>query len=53
MFNMLTEDPGEVSYTNIGGLSEQIRELRYVIELRLTNTELFVRVGIKTSKVIF
>merc|ERR1719232_856537 len=50
VFNMLTEDPGEVSYTNIGGLSEQIRELREVIELPLTNPELFVRVGIKAPK---
>jgi 26S proteasome regulatory subunit T4 len=50
VFGMLTEDPGEVSYTNIGGLSEQIRELREVIELPLTNPELFVRVGIKAPK---
>jgi len=50
VFNMLTEDPGEISYTNIGGLSEQIRELREVIELPLTNPELFVRVGIKAPK---
>merc|ERR1719433_1831722 len=50
VFNMLTEDPGEVSYTNIGGLSEQIRELREVIELPLTNPELFIRVGIKAPK---
>merc|ERR1719433_1582316 len=50
VFNMLTEDPGSVSYTNIGGLSEQIRELREVIELPLTNPELFQRVGIKPPK---
>merc|ERR1719245_72031 len=50
VFNMLTEDPGKVSYTNIGGLSEQIREMREVIELPLTNPELFVRVGIKAPK---
>merc|ERR1719361_2224008 len=50
VFNMLTEDPGEISYTNIGGLSEQVRELREVIELPLTNPELFVRVGIKPPK---
>merc|ERR1719150_3301856 len=50
VFNMLTEDPGEVSYTNIGGLSEQIREMREVIELPLTNPELFVRVGIQAPK---
>merc|ERR550539_1432642 len=50
VFNMLAEDPGDISYTNIGGLSEQIRELREVIELPLTNPELFVRVGIKAPK---
>lgn len=50
VFNMLAEDPGDISYTNIGGLSEQIRELREVIELPLTNPELFLRVGIKAPK---
>merc|ERR1719450_1591771 len=50
VFNMLTEDPGSISYTNIGGLSEQIRELREVIELPLTNPELFGRVGIPPPK---
>jgi 26S proteasome regulatory subunit T4 len=41
------EEDGGVSFSEIGGLSEQIRELREVIELPLTNPELFVRVGIK------
>jgi 26S proteasome regulatory subunit T4 len=50
VFNMLTEDPGDVSYQEIGGLNEQIRELREVIELPLTNPELFLRVGIKPPK---
>merc|ERR1719331_3066618 len=44
VFNMLSEDPGNVSYGEIGGLSSQIRELREVIELPLTNPELFLRV---------
>ncbi|KAG9328957.1 hypothetical protein JZ751_009086 [Albula glossodonta] len=44
------EDPGSVSYSEIGGLSEQIRELREVIELPLTNPELFQRVGIIPPK---
>eukprot|EP00545_Synedropsis_sp_CCMP1620_P007566 CAMPEP_0119007590 /NCGR_PEP_ID=MMETSP1176-20130426/3113_1 /TAXON_ID=265551 /ORGANISM="Synedropsis recta cf, Strain CCMP1620" /LENGTH=426 /DNA_ID=CAMNT_0006959771 /DNA_START=63 /DNA_END=1343 /DNA_ORIENTATION=- len=39
-----------VSFGDIGGLNEQIRELREVIELPLTNPELFVRVGIKAPK---
>lgn len=48
---MLNEDPGGISFSEIGGLSEQIRELREVIELPLTNPELFIRVGIKPPKV--
>ena len=40
-----------VSFSDIGGLTEQVRELREVIELPLTNPELFVRVGIKAPKV--
>lgn len=50
VFHMMTEDPGNVSYSEVGGLNEQIRELREVIELPLTNPELFVRVGIKAPK---
>jgi len=50
VFHMLTEDPGNVGYAEIGGLTEQIRELREVIELPLTNPELFIRVGIKPPK---
>jgi len=30
VYNMSHEDPGDVSYAAIGGLSEQIRELREV-----------------------
>ena len=30
VFNMTAEDPGEVSYASVGGLGEQIRELREV-----------------------
>jgi hypothetical protein len=51
VFNMLSEDPGKVDYSSIGGLGEQIRELRESIELPLMNPELFVRVGIKPPKV--
>jgi len=50
VFHMKAEDPGNVSYSTIGGLSDQIRELREVIELPLTNPELFLRVGIKPPK---
>ena len=44
------EDPGEIQYSSVGGLNEQIRELREVIELPLINPELFQRVGIKAPK---
>jgi len=50
VFHMLNEDPGDVSYSSVGGLNEQIRELREVIELPLINPELFQRVGIKAPK---
>ncbi|CAB1339904.1 unnamed protein product [Coregonus sp. 'balchen'] len=43
VYNMSHEDPGSISYSEIGGLAEQIRELREVIELPLTNPELFLR----------
>eukprot|EP01134_Creolimax_fragrantissima_P002484 CFRG2484T1 len=50
VYNMTSEDPGNIQYGEIGGLSEQIRELREVIELPLLNPELFLRVGIKPPK---
>ena len=50
VYNMLHEDPGHVDYSAIGGLGEQIRELRESIELPLMNPELFLRVGINPPK---
>ena len=50
VYNMMQEDPGKVDYSMIGGLSEQIREIRESIELPLMNPELFQRVGIKPPK---
>lgn len=50
VYSMTTFNPGEMSFGQIGGLSEQIRELREVIELPLKNPELFQRVGIKQPK---
>lgn len=50
VYNMTIEDPGEVSYSQIGGLGDQIRELREAIELPLMNPELFGRVGINPPK---
>ncbi|RKP36715.1 26S protease regulatory subunit 10B [Dimargaris cristalligena] len=50
VYNMSIEKPDAVDFAGIGGLSEQIRELREVIELPLINPELFIRVGIKPPK---
>jgi len=51
VYHMVTsESSGKISYGDIGGLNEQIRELREVIELPLTNPDLFTRVGIKPPK---
>mmetsp|Transcript_19573 Transcript_19573/g.29608 ORF Transcript_19573/g.29608 Transcript_19573/m.29608 type:complete len:368 (+) Transcript_19573:133-1236(+) len=50
VYHMLGEDAGGITFSSIGGLNEQIRELREVIELPLTNPELFNRVGIKPPK---
>lgn len=47
---MLTEDPGNISYDDIGGLGEEMRVLRETIELPITNPELFKRVGISAPK---
>lgn len=50
VYNMMHEDPGNIDYTAIGGLGDQIRELREVIELPLMNPEIFIRVGISPPK---
>ncbi|CAL1714164.1 unnamed protein product [Somion occarium] len=50
VYKMSLEDPGGASFAGIGGLGEQVRELREVIELPLLNPELFQRVGIKPPK---
>jgi len=50
VFNMLNEDPGKIQYSDIGGLNDQIRELRETIELPLTNPDLFLKVGITPPK---
>lgn len=50
VYNMSHEDPGNISYSEVGGVSEQLRELREVIELPLRNPELFLRVGITPPK---
>ncbi|GMM37160.1 proteasome regulatory particle base subunit [Saccharomycopsis crataegensis] len=50
VYNMTTFKAGEISFNSVGGLTDQIRELREVIELPLKNPELFLRVGIKPPK---
>jgi 26S proteasome regulatory subunit T4 len=50
VYNMLSENAGKVTWASIGGLSDEIRQIREVIELPLTNPELFARVGIKPPK---
>lgn len=53
VFNMVSEKETiteKVPFNMIGGLNEQIRELREVIELPLINPELFKRVGVKAPK---
>ena len=50
VYSMMTEKPGNVPYSSVGGLANQIRDLRETIELPITNPELFKRIGIKPPK---
>ncbi|EDR21512.1 26S protease regulatory subunit S10B, putative [Entamoeba dispar SAW760] len=50
VYSMTVESPGKVKYEDIGGLRNQMREIREVIELPMTNPELFERVGVKAPK---
>jgi 26S proteasome regulatory subunit T4 len=51
VYNMQRMDSdAKVNFQEIGGLQEQMRALREVIELPLTNPELFNRVGIAPPK---
>ncbi|CAG9471851.1 26S protease regulatory subunit 10B, putative [Plasmodium vivax] len=56
VFNMISDidksenSKNKVNYNQIGGLSEQIRQMREVVELPILNPLLFKRVGIKTPK---
>lgn len=47
---MEVEDRPSVSYEDVGGLEDQILELRETVELPLTKPELFERVGITPPK---
>lgn len=50
VYNMSHEDPGNINFDDLGGLGEQIREIREVVELPLNNPEIFHRVGITPPK---
>lgn len=50
VYNMMTEKPENIKYEDIGGLGNQLRDLKETIELPLTNPGLFKRVGIKPPK---
>ncbi|HIP91001.1 proteasome-activating nucleotidase [Methanothermococcus sp. SCGC AD-155-E23] len=47
---MEVDERPNVSFKDIGGLDEQIREIREVVELPLTHPELFEKVGIEPPK---
>lgn len=48
--SMAEEKPQNIDFDSVGGLTEQIREIREVIELPIKNPEIFKRVGIKPPK---
>ena len=50
VYSMMAESPGDVPYSSVGGLADQIRDLRETVELPITNPELFKRIGIKPPK---
>uniref|UniRef100_A0A7S2BPM3 AAA+ ATPase domain-containing protein n=1 Tax=Octactis speculum TaxID=3111310 RepID=A0A7S2BPM3_9STRA len=50
VYHMQNDNEKGLSFAEIGGLNDQVRELRETIELPLTNPELFNRVGIAAPK---
>jgi len=46
----ITENPPDISYEDIGGLREQLNEVRETVELPLIKPELFERVGVDPPK---
>lgn len=48
--SMGEESPGDISFESVGGLKDQIRELREVIELPLKNPDIFRRIGVNAPK---
>ncbi len=47
---MEVDERPNISFDDIGGLDEQIKEIKEVVELPLTNPELFEKVGIEPPK---
>jgi proteasome regulatory subunit len=47
---MSVEETPDVTYSDVGGLKEQIEEIRETVELPLAHPELFQRVGIEPPK---
>ncbi|MHA1683840.1 MAG: proteasome-activating nucleotidase [Promethearchaeota archaeon] len=47
---MEIDEAPDVSYEDIGGLDDQIREIRETVELPLTHPELFEKIGISPPK---
>lgn len=50
VLGMEIEEAPEVSYSDVGGLEAQIREIRETVELPLLKKELFIKVGIDPPK---
>ena len=46
----IVDGPIDVSYNDIGGLDEQIQEVREIVELPLKKPELFKKIGIEPPK---
>lgn len=50
IYTMSEEKPTDIGFDGVGGLKQQIRELKEVIELPIKNPEIYKRVGIKAPK---
>lgn len=50
IFAMAEENPGDVDFSSIGGLGDQVRQLKEIITLPLDTPEIFSRVGIMEPK---
>ncbi len=47
---MEIEDAPEISYVDIGGLDDQLREIKETVELPLLNPDIFIEVGIEPPR---